>query len=114
MARGKISSWSNVGEGTWVARWRFDLDRERISGRCVVGGLGSNVAELVSDDVEAMEAVWVNIEYVVLEGPTLRPRCGGGFEGATARAEDLVRVFEGGFIGASDSRWNASIVGSEG
>ena len=113
---GGNSSWSNVGEGTWFAGRRLELDRERISGRCAVDGLGSNVEELVSDDVEAMEAVWVKIEYVALEGPTLRPRCGGVFEGAPARvARDLVRVFEvERFIGVWDSRWNASIVGSEG
>ena len=80
-----------------------------------MGGLESNAEELVRDDVEAMEAGWVKIEYVTLEGPTLRPRCVWGFEGAARAARDLVRVFEGGrFIGVSDSRWNASIVGSEG
>ena len=37
------SSWSNVGEGTCLARRRIELDRARLSGRRVVGGLGSKV-----------------------------------------------------------------------
>jgi len=118
-ARGGKSSSSKEGEGAWrPRRLRMELDRARVSERRVVGGLGSNAEELVRDDVEAMEAAWVKIEYVAdLEGPILCPRCCWGRDVAPRVARDLVLAFEGRVDGGLDeegSRWNASIVGSEG
>jgi hypothetical protein len=96
----------------------MELDCARASERRVVGGLGSNAEELVRDDVEAMEAAWVKIEYVAdLEGPTLRPRCCWGRDVAPHAVRDLVRAVKGRVDRVSDgeeSRWNANIVGSEG
>ena len=74
--------------------------------------------EVVRDDVEAMELIWVKIEYVNdFEGPALCPRGCSGVLVLLLATRDLVRTLAVLFDEVSDDEgplWNPRIAESEG